>query len=222
LRRGRYPGRIVARHANEGFRPAPTTNATEPMTNPDRADDLDLAARVAAGDEQALEVFYARYADPLYAFIFHHLNGGRADVEDVWQETLVAAVGALPGYRGQSRLFTWLCGIARHKLTDHLRRAGRSVSLVEDERSPDLTQVIDLAPLPDALLEQRAVRVRVVEALAMLPEDYRAALVGRYVEERTVEEVAALLGRSYKATESLLSRARANFREAIAEVQKSR
>lgn len=192
------------------------------MTNPDPADDLDLASRVAAGDEQALGIFYARYADPLYAFIFHHLDSGRADVEDVWQETLVASVSALPGYRGKSRLFTWLCGIAKHKLTDHCRRAGRSVSPAEDGRGPDLTQVIDLAPLPDAVLQQRAVRAGVVEALALLADDYRAALVGRYVEERSVEEVASLLGRSYKATESLLSRARAGFKDAIAEVQKSR
>jgi RNA polymerase sigma-70 factor (ECF subfamily) len=185
------------------------------MTDPGSADDLDLASRVAAGDEEALEVLYARYADPLFAFIYHHADLSRADAEDVWQETLVAAIRALPGYRGESRLFTWLCGIARHKLIDHRRRAGRPATPPEGERGRSLAQAIDLTPLPDALLEQQAVRVAVVEALAMLPEDYRAALVGRYAEERSVDEVARLLGRSYKATESLLGRARLAFRNAI-------
>ena len=80
-----------------------------------------------------------------------------------------------------------------------------------------MTDLVDLGPLPDALLEQERVRVSVVEALALLPEDYRTALVARYADDRRVETVAALLGRSYKATESLLSRARQALREKLTE-----
>jgi DNA-directed RNA polymerase specialized sigma24 family protein len=60
----------------------------------------------------------------------------------------------------------------------------------------------------------------VVEALGLLPTDYRMALIARYADERSVDEVARLLGRTYKATESLLSRARAAFQETLARLEK--
>jgi RNA polymerase sigma-70 factor (ECF subfamily) len=181
------------------------------------AEDLVLAKRVAAGDETALAVFYERYADLLYAFIYHRLGGSRPDAEDVWQDTLLAALHSLLTYRGECRLFTWLCGIALHKIADHFRRQGRAVTDVfSDVSEVQLSALCSSAPLPEEVVMRQATRVRVVEALALLNEDYRTALVARYADERGVGEVAQMLGRTYKATESLLSRARAAFREALA------
>jgi RNA polymerase sigma factor (sigma-70 family) len=184
------------------------------------ADDLTLARQVADGDETALAAFYARYADPLFAFIYHHIDESHPDAEDVWQETLLAAINALPAYRGQSRLFTWLCGIARHKIADHLRRQGRSVAEVfSDVPEAELAALIGAGTLPEEVVVRRATRVRVVQALATLRDDYRTALVARYADEQSVDEVAHQLGRSYKATESLLSRARVAFQEALARLE---
>ncbi len=189
----------------------------------DPNNDLTLARRVAAGDEAALEALYARYADPLFAFIYHRMGDSRSEAEEVWQETLLAAFQSLGAYRGQSRLFTWLCGIARHKLADHYRHRGRkpaeslAVALAQEW---DL--LVDTAPLPEELLAQRATRARVVEALGALPADYRAALVARYADEHSVDQVARLLGKTYKATESLLARARAAFRAALAGAEEKR
>ena len=189
--------------------------------NLEPTDDLTLARQVAAGDEQALEAFYARYASPLFAFIHHHLDESRPDAEDVWQDTLLAALRALPAYRGQSRLFTWLCGIARHKIADHFRRQGRAaVEVFSDVPGGDLADLVATTFLPEEVVVRRATRVRVVEALGSLPQDYRAALVARYADERSVAEVARLLGRTYKAAESLLSRARAAFQEALARLER--
>lgn len=182
----------------------------------ERAQDLDLARRVAAGDEAALRVLYARHADLLFAFITHRLDGARPDAEEVWQDTLLAAIEKLSTYRGQSRLFTWLCGIARHKIADHIRRRGRERGETFSALPPDqLARLMDAGPLPEELLLRCDVRVRVIEALAALPEEYRAALVARYADGQSVTEVAQRLGRTYKATESLLSRARGAFRAAF-------
>ena len=59
-------------------------------------------------------------------------------------------------------------------------------------------------------------RLRVIDTLASLPEDQRQALVARYVEGCSVEKLAQQIGKTYKAAESLLARARAAFREALA------
>jgi RNA polymerase sigma-70 factor (ECF subfamily) len=179
-------------------------------------EDLLLAKRVAAGEEATLATFYERYADLLYAFIYHRLGRSRPDAEDVWQETLLAALHALPTYRGECRLFTWLCGIARHKVADHFRRQGRArADVFSDLSEVQLSALISGAPLPEEVVMQQATRVRVVEALALLNQDCRVALVARYADECSVGEVARMLGRTYKAAESLLSRARAAFREAL-------
>ena len=107
----------------------------------DYKNDLDLAARVAQGDADAFNDFYARHADLVFAFIYHLLNGARADAEEIWQDTFVAALRALPGYRGQSQLSSWLCGIARRKVADFHRRRGGTrepVSSVPPEQLLDL------------------------------------------------------------------------------------
>jgi RNA polymerase sigma-70 factor (ECF subfamily) len=186
----------------------------------DATDDLALARRVAAGDEAALSDFYERYADPLFAFIFHHLESARADAEELWQDTLLAALRSLPAYRGQSALFTWLCSIARHKLADYYRRRGLGAEVFSDLPEGDLAQLMSAAPLPEEVLLQRATRLQVVTALGTLPAEYRTALVARYVEELSVEAVSRRLGRTYKATESLLSRAREAFRQALHQAER--
>ena len=177
--------------------------------------DLDLAVRVAQGDAGAFDDFYARHADLVFAFIYHLLNGARADAEEIWQDTFVAALRALPGYRGQSRLSSWLCGIARHKVADFHRRSGGTGETVSSVPPEQLLDLMDSGPLPDEVLQQGAARARVVEALAGLPVDYRNALIARYVDSQPVNEVARRLGRSYKATESLLSRGRTALRDLL-------
>jgi len=182
----------------------------------DTPDDLTLVRRAAAGDESALEKLYARSADPLFAFICHHLDGGSADAEDIWQDALMAGFRSLERYRGESRFSTWLCGIARRKIADHFRRHGGGGAVTFSEAPAEqLACLMDSQPLPEETLARRDTRIRVVEALAELPEDYRTALVSRYADRQSVDQVARALGRTYKATESLLSRARVAFRETL-------
>ena len=181
--------------------------------------DLALAHRAAAGDPAALEAFYDCYADPLYAFIYHHLGEPRIEVEEVWQETLVAAVGSMEAYRGESRLYTWLCSIARHKMADYCRRLGRQLSHLNEAPLEQLEHLMDAGPLPEEELARRDVRLMVVEATASLPQDQRHAFVARYADGCSVAEIARQLGRSYKAVEALLGRARAAFREALANLE---
>jgi RNA polymerase sigma-70 factor, ECF subfamily len=181
----------------------------------DYQDDLNLAARVAHGDASAFNDFYARYADLIFAFINHLLVGARADAEEIWQDTFIAALRALPGYRGQSRLSSWLCSIARRKVADFHRHQGRISGAMTSLAPEQLLDLMDSQPLPDEVLQQNVTRARIVEALAGLSADYREALMARYLDGRSVEEIARRLGRSYKATESLLSRGRSTLRELL-------
>jgi RNA polymerase sigma-70 factor (ECF subfamily) len=185
------------------------------------SDDRSLVRRLIAGDEDALDTFFTRYGEPLYAFLYHQWEGSRADVEDLWQESLLAAYNALPSYRGQSRLFSWMCSIARHKLIDHMRRQGRRASDVfSDIPRLQVSQMSATQALPEEIVTQKATCVLVVETLTLLPEDYRRVLNSRYIEELSVSEIAQSLGKTYKATESLLSRARGAFKETLGQLER--
>jgi len=179
------------------------------------AGEVALARRAAGGDEGAFNALYERHADPLFAFIYLALAGARPEAEEVWQDTLVAGIRALRGYQGQSSFFTWLCGIARHNIAHHYRRQHRATQNLFLLPPEELSQLIDGGPLPEEILSQRATCLRVVETLGQLPQDYRTALVARYAEGQSVEQVAQLLGKSYKAAESVLSRAREAFRRVL-------
>jgi RNA polymerase sigma-70 factor, ECF subfamily len=190
------------------------------------ADDLNretqLVRCIVAGDTNALEQFYERYADALYAYIYHGLGGAKEDAEDIWQESLLAAIRGLDAFQGQCRLFTWLCAIARRKIADHFRKLGRSFDTLSVEPIEDRAELIDRAPLPEAWVQAKTTRMHVVAVLQTLPDDYRQSLVARYAHEKSVKDIARLLGKSYKATESILSRARSAFKAAFVETNGER
>lgn len=177
-------------------------------------DDRNLASRIIDGDPLAFDDFYTRYADLLFSFIYHLVDGSRADAEDIWQDTFIAAFRALPYYRGQSRLSSWLCGIARHKAID-FRRHRRTKATVSPRSSEHLLELMDAGPLPDEVLERGDTRALVVEAIGGLPAECRDVLIARYLNELPIETIARQIGRSYKATESLLSRGRAKLRDLL-------
>ncbi len=132
--------------------------------------------------------------------------------EDLTAETFLAAVAALR--RGQVREVTvaWLVGIARHKLVDHWRSAGREqrgLAAVEAEQ-PDSDDPWD------EILDVHAAHA----ALWRLSVPQRVALILRYLDGLSVPEVAEQLGRSVHATETLLVRARAALRRVYEEEER--
>jgi RNA polymerase sigma-70 factor (ECF subfamily) len=124
--------------------------------------------------------------------------------EDLTAETFVAAVAALRSGQAGEVTVGWLVGIARHKLVDHWRRAGReqrglaAVGREQPEVDDPWEEVLDLDAAHSALWR--------------LSVPQRLALTLRYLDGMPVPEVAAHLGRSVHATETLLVRARAALR----------
>jgi RNA polymerase sigma-70 factor (ECF subfamily) len=147
--------------------------------------------------------FFDRAFNEVYRYVCRAVLGNRALAEDVTQETFASVVAAERAGQAHLDSMPWVIGIARHKLADHYRRTGsenRRLALVwatghhtEDDHLDDL---------------DRESPQRVVELLRGLSSDHRLVLAFRYVDELSVEEIAQLMGRSVRATESLLVRAR--------------
>ena len=158
-------------------------------------------------DPAAFRRFYAEALPRVYGYFLHRCGGSVPAAEDLTQETFLAAVAELRRGRRIEAPIPWVYGIARHKLVDHYRRRER-----EERRSVTETALPEpiVATTDDA--DDRA-----AAALESVPLAQRAALVLRHVDGLSVPEVAALLGRSVEAVESLLTRGRAGFRRAYLE-----
>src|SRR6267143_3889318 len=85
----------------------------------------ELVERAKNGNGQALEALLERHLPMVYRFVSMRLGRGHADVDDVVQETLIAAAGSIGSLRAEREgaVPAWFLTIARHKVADHFRRS---------------------------------------------------------------------------------------------------
>lgn len=171
--------------------------------------DLDLAREVLSRDRKATAEFIGRYADPVAKYLRSRVMPRVDLVDDLAQEVFLAAWKSLANYRGDSPLKSWLLGIAKHKVEDHYRRRLRE-ALVE---LPDDDGILDPGINQELRLLGEMQHRWTWEILSELPENYGLVLRWRYWEQRNASEMAELTGRSEKAVERLLYRARDQFRQ---------
>lgn len=176
-----------------------SATAAEPPLSADS--DEALMARIAAGDEQAFEGLLGRHLDRIHHYL-RRLTGCQADSDDLAQETFIRVWLKARSFRpGRVRVTTWLHRIAHNVAVDHLRKAGRAAWIEATEPPPDEAG-------PDALRQQAEERQRLHGALGDLPERQRSAILLRHQQGLSNPDVAAVLGISVRAVESLLSRGR--------------
>jgi RNA polymerase sigma factor (sigma-70 family) len=166
-------------------------------------------------DRDAFEAVYRAEARALRAFLTRGA-GDPATGDDLTAETFAKAFGGWESYRGEASRRSWLWRIAHNTLKNWRRSRARDRAIAAGA-SPDVdARIADAdAYSVDVPIEQRSA---VWELLARIPgERARTAVYLRYVEGRTVEEVAAVLGASASAVTSATSRALAALRDQLEE-----
>ena len=164
----------------------------------------DLAAVVS--DEARFRDWYDATMPRVYRYLAARCAGDVDLVEELTQQTFIEAIRHRHRFDGRSDVVTWLIAIARNRLVDHHRRHER------EARRQD--RLIRQDGIDDAPWRAAEARSSVEAAIAQLPADQRIALLLRYLDGMSVREVATAIGRSEKATESLIARARDGFRRA--------
>ena len=139
------------------------------------------------------------YLDDVWRFVSSRLDH-QQDAEDVTMEVMAAAFAKLRGDTLVAEPRLWLLTIAKNKVSDALRRRYR-------RRETPLAES-DSAEAPDHIR-----RFAVNSILDQMPEDHSQALVLKYVNGLSTDEVASVMHRSTDAANSLLQRARQSFRE---------
>lgn len=182
----------------------PHSSGTVNTTDADRQ----AIERFLAGDKGAFEELYHRYQ----SYVYNIVNGivqNADDARDVTQDVFLHVYDALPRFRGRSAFSTWLYRVAVNAAITHARRQKRHPQIPLDALR-EFRADIDAEP------EQQATRAEtqqaVQEMLAQLPEPQRAALVLRYFQELSLEEMAEVMNCSVAAVKVRLHRARNSFR----------
>jgi len=175
--------------------------------------DVELLARIGNNEPQAVNEMVTRKLPRLLA-LAGRLLGDADEARDVAQDTFLRIWKQAGQWRsGQARFDTWLHRVALNLCYDRLRRRKEQPLADSDE----LPEAVDPAPLPDELLQASAQSDLMAAALAALPERQREAIVLQYYQDLSNIEAAQLMNISVDALESLLSRARRNLRNHLAE-----
>jgi RNA polymerase sigma-70 factor, ECF subfamily len=183
----------------------------------DRSDAELLAAHVD-GDTDAFGVLFARHRDRLWAVALRTM-GNPDDAADALQDGLIAAFRRAGSFRGEAAVTTWLHRVVVNACLDRLRaaRARRAEALPDDLDSHrdrgSLATSSPADPADRALDDER--RRQVLEALARIPADQRAALVLVDMEGYPVAQVAEMLDCAVGTVKSRCSRGRARLAELL-------
>ena len=175
-----------------------------------------LVQRAAAGDESAFRVL-VRAHEACVASVVTAMVGAGDDADDVGQETFVRLLRALPRFRGDASVRTYVTRIAMNASLDLLaRRRRRSRWLRITGRADDMvTQIADPAMNQTIDSERREQLTAVHRAVQTLDDKHRAVVVLRILEEKSTREVADLLGVPEGTVMSRLTRALAKLKLAL-------
>ena len=170
-----------------------------------------LRDAVLAGDETAWKTLYQESFAGLYAYVLWRCAGLRDAADEVIQETWLTAVRRVGDFNPARGCFAgWLRGIAANLLRNRFRRERRTWA----NRSAIGRRLAERVGHDPQHAADRERAERVAAALVALPERYEAVLRAKYLDGRSVADIAAAGGETPKAVESLLTRARQAFRDA--------
>lgn len=167
-----------------------------------------------------------QYGDYLFRYAFIRVRN-RETAEDMVQETLLAALRAFESYEGRSTVKTWLVGILKNKIIDHIRKASRRDRLEvlpsEEEISERYfnniglwnTVLADWAGNPDELMAEKQLYAVLRDCLAGVPLKSRQAFILKLLDNKDSEEICNVLSVSPSNLWVLLHRCRNSLRECL-------
>jgi RNA polymerase sigma-70 factor (ECF subfamily) len=157
--------------------------------------DEELVARSQRGDVDSFNELIIRWERPIYALAYRVI-GRDEEARDVCQEAFLRAFRALPGFKGQAKFSSWLYRITLNLCRDWIRKQRRAPV----SQMPEDTDVLEMAaargPVEsiEDLVARRELSAVVEEAMAVLPDEQRTAIILKEYHGMTFQEIADLQG----------------------------
>jgi RNA polymerase sigma-70 factor (ECF subfamily) len=185
-----------------------------------RGDPREIARGLRERDVALLQMLVEEYQDRLVRYLVY-VTGRRDEVDDLVQETWLRVMERGRSYDGRSRFEPWLFTVARHLTIDHLRRR-REVSLdAEDDGRPLVEAPVSQGLSPFAQAARTEDAERLSGALEGLQPIYREALVLRFLEDMSLQEIAEVVGSPVATVAARIYRGLAALRSQMEEKHES-
>lgn len=168
----------------------------------------ELIKKIANKDERALLEFYQGNKNRLLKFIFRQIQD-KEEAEEILQDSFLDFIEALRDFYGQCSLRTFLFSIAKKKVIDHLRKK-EIKKILFSHLPPFFVESLKVVFFEEEL-EKKELKKKIEKVFKKLPNDYRLVLRLKYIEGEKVKNIAKKLAMKFKATESLIFRARKAF-----------
>jgi RNA polymerase sigma-70 factor (ECF subfamily) len=150
--------------------------------------DGDLLGRIRAGDQLALQTLYGRHQVKVYRFALRLLRNEQA-AEDVVSEVFIDVWRNATGFEGRSEASTWLLAIARNKAFSLLRK--KKEQGLDDDAAAEIE---DAADNPEVVMQKKTKSDLLRACLSRLSAEHREVIDLVYYHDKSVEEVARIVG----------------------------
>lgn len=180
--------------------------------------DAELARRMHRRDPQALETWFNLHADAVYGFAFYRVGRNADLAAEVTQETFTRALQRLDAYDpDRGPMVSWLCTMSRNCIRDVLRQRGHQpLAALWDSVDRSLLRLyaeLDRTPMSVEIAESKETQDLVGVTLANLPETYRTVLMAKYMDDKSLQQIADDRSTTVDAVKGLLKRARKAFKQ---------
>jgi len=169
--------------------------------------EAEIIAKVLKGDRQAYALLVDEYKSPVYNLAYR-MTANVEDADDLTQETFIRAYQYLWRYDPRKKFFTWLYTVAFNLINNHLRKNKKEK--LSEELSP--SSLTDNTPSPE---EKMMEDQEISSCLLQLEDELRALLIMKYQQELSLEEIAAITGKSLSAVKMRIYRGLERLRELI-------
>lgn len=168
----------------------------------------EIVNNIIKKDQKTLLEFYQRYQHPVFNFIFRQTKDYHLS-EELTQDVFIDFIEALRDFRFQASLKTFLFAIAKNKTVDWIRK--KKIKKVIFSALPAYIVEGLKVVFIDEEIDKKELAKKIKKVFESLPNDYRFILRQKYIDEVKIIEIAKKLQLGFKATESLLFRARQAF-----------
>jgi RNA polymerase sigma-70 factor (ECF subfamily) len=180
----------------------------------DQTEEKTFVRKLKKMDERAWEVFCREYSAPLLAFVRFRFGCNREKAEEIVQMTFIRCVKSIRNFKPScGTLLNWLKTISKNEAHTFLKQDQKTLAFSSAETIEGILEEMDTVVLSEEMVAKGEIQLLIHETIAELYSRYRKVLILKYVENRKVAEIAAMLGQSEKAIESLLSRSRQAFKK---------
>lgn len=172
--------------------------------------DAELLEAVGDGDERAFAELYQRYSAVVFAFVLAR-SDDRGDAEEISADVWLGCWRSAPAFRGDSRILTWLLGIAKRQIWTHTRRRKIPTAPLDEE----VECLVDDAADPADLVAMATGVDELLGALRSLPQGLAEVVGLAWLHELPYGEIASVLEIPVGTVKSRVSRARRLLKEAL-------